>query len=328
MPVRGVIWLLVMAGLLLSGCSQVVGGHPGPAADTYGVAVSEHGRADVRVSSLIRQVDPCGFIDRSALAQFGRVVQLGPSADLAECQVGIERAGAGARGSGTVYPAQLSVDISSGLTDPGPPTMIDGVTVVHGTGGEHCDYTVELHLPGESEPGHVTILPSWFGGDRDRGADPADCAASMTAVRSVIAADNSGQLPSRSDSAVKVPLAGTDPCSLIAHLPAGLSVPAGGWEPTVDPYSCEFHVQGSSSDLIDVSFTVEPAGTDDTPSRRSSGSQCQTRFPAGHFDGNLPGSGLRDQVLRSFARVTVMVEIDSGCNDQALATAAKQLFGD
>ncbi|MEV2226330.1 hypothetical protein AB0E01_41705 [Nocardia vinacea] len=324
---RAVIRLLSLSiiGLLPSGCSQVVGGHP--TADAYGVWLSEQGHANVRASALIRQIDPCGFFDQSALSQFGRVVQVGPSSDLGECQVGIEPAAADISHFDAPYPAQISVALDTDLTNPGPPTTIDGVTVIEGEANQRCNYAVEFHLPGEPRPERVTILTSGFGGEKDSGLDPADCAAGMTVVRSIITANNSGQLPMRSNSTVKVPLAETDPCSLIARLPAGMSVPAGGWDPKVQPYDCKFRVRGpSKTEVVSVSFSITQTGWNDRPDSSPAEQSCHHRFPTGQVDGNIPGSRLYE-TLQRYARVTVMVDVVADCDDQALVTAAKQLFG-
>ncbi|WP_433205067.1 hypothetical protein ACQP1G_17290 [Nocardia sp. CA-107356] len=321
--------------------------------DTYGQHLSKEDTAKRVVAAELREVDPCGFFDKTVLQTHGQLVTLGPAQFMATCEAGIVTAASQAENS---IPSSIFLE----LTDSGPAYSdadkkkdVNGVAVYDETDmDDACKFTVTLAVPdgsGNSDDSggntYMRIVTQGFGA-KDHNA--ANCVAANETVNSVITHSRDKKLPRRTDSSSVVPLATTDPCSLIPHLPQGFTVADGDWDmhSGAAPYYCLFHFlrPGASTskyaDAITVSYSLteeylvnygdvhEQINGHPVKVQHLGSSICAVDFPVGNtIDANLPGSNLSDSVKR-FSRNKVVVTIHTPCDVyKEVASSAMSQFG-
>ncbi|GAB2636179.1 hypothetical protein [Nocardia goodfellowii] len=326
---RGMLAIGV-ATALLTGCTNLVSGTPAPEAAArapvtigdYGLDLTPRQRGELQAAAVIRTVDPCGFVSRAQLAEYGQVAQVAPYLSPESCQVRIHSGPARAETIRIV----LNVRAPSAATD----HPVDGGTVLREkepVADEECELIVPMRLPAAGVGGdsasmftdYVRVTADSFRGD--------NCAPAGDVAAKVLVAARDLKVPLRRYAVGILPGADYDPCALLGRLPAGWS--AARLTAVSSPYECAFYAR---KDAVEQYFAVRlevdqadaPASSRTTTvdlNGRPATSYCPgTSSPEvpetcfldfaldGTFDGNIANSPLRASE-QSYGRVRTSVSV-------------------
>ncbi|MGV8874183.1 MAG: hypothetical protein ACOH2Q_16735 [Rhodococcus sp. (in: high G+C Gram-positive bacteria)] len=338
-------WLLAAVALAMSvstsGCGVVLLGNASPVLQTrYGFEMSQADQYLTDSAAFVRSLDPCGFLTEDDLTALGTVVQLRPDGELSTCTAELARTTASGRSRST---DSVTVDLDS-YEPSSEDSEIEQITI----GGQQvyrdtrtsssCRITFPLRTEfagtdSEMMDGFRTEHGRSFATIDVSRMDEDSCTSAERVTETALGLLDDP--PLRADSKYNLPLAATDPCGVLEHLPATWTVDR--WDPDSDPYNCVFT---ASSETLDESFIMliislvyvdtDRNSTDTVAVRqggytvypRDSDSSCAADVTVGNPVLGMPDSdGISDAYARTTPSLSVTADDCDSAVDLAVAAA-------